>query len=65
MNKSRKYYAERDVDALDEQGGYYFRHVDAMTREGLHSKSQIASELAFRDAEIDRLKRLIAENEDE
>ena len=60
MNKSRKYYAERDVDALDEQGGYYFRHVDAMTREGLHSKSQIAAELAFRDAEIDKLRKELA-----
>lgn len=39
-------YDERDVEALDE---YYTRHVEAMTREGLHDKSAIAAELAWRD----------------
>lgn len=51
-----KHYAERDIEALDEAGDYYFRHVRAMTGESLHGKSKIAAELAFRDAEIDRLK---------
>ena len=46
-------YPERDHIA---QGQYYIRHVDAMTREGLHSKSRIAGELAARDIEIERLR---------
>jgi len=54
-------YAERNPIAL---GDYYTRHVLAMTREGLHSKSQIAEELAFRDMEIDYFKkRLFAERD--
>ena len=35
---------------------YYSQHVAAMTAEDLHSKSDIAAELAFRDAEIARLR---------
>lgn len=54
--KEPKQYAERNPVALDKQGNYYCRHVSAMTAEGLHAKSDIAAELAFRDAEIDRLK---------
>lgn len=55
-----KLYAERDIQELDRRGkfsvgNYYSRHVSAMTSEGLHSKSDIAAELAYRDAEIDRL----------
>jgi hypothetical protein len=38
-------------------GGYYQRHVSAMTVEGLHEKSDIAAELAFRDWQIDELKK--------
>ena len=53
---SDKQYAKRDPMALDKQGGYYIRHVMALTREELHAKSAIAAELAWRDAEIDRLK---------
>lgn len=49
-------YAERDIVALDKAEGYYIRHVDAMTAEGLHAKSDIAAELAWRDAELDRLR---------
>ena len=52
-----KQYAERDHMALDEAGNYYCRHVSAMTAEGLHAKSDIAAELAWRDMEIARLKR--------
>ena len=46
-------YQKRDHVA---QGQHYVRHVDAMTREGLHSKSHIAGELAARDIEIERLR---------
>lgn len=49
-----KLYAERNIIDLCE---YYTKHISAMTAEGLHSKSDIAAELAFRDAEIDRLKK--------
>ena len=43
-------YAERDVIAL---GNYYLRHLNAMTAEGLHAKSDIAAELAWRDWRYD------------
>lgn len=49
----RPLYAERDHMA---QGEHYLRHIDAMTREGLHDKSAIAGELAARDIEIERLQ---------
>mgnify|MGYP003670418888 FL=1 len=56
-----KLYAERDIEQLDKDGGHYFRHVLHMTREALHSKSDIAAELAWRDREIDRLKAKLEE----
>ncbi len=37
------HYAERAIDELDFAGGYYTRHVNAMTAEGLNSKSAIAA----------------------
>ena len=46
-------YYERDIEEL---GHLYVMHVDAMTREHLHSKSAIAAELAVRDHEIQKLK---------
>lgn len=46
---------QRDIEQLDE-GGYYTRHIYAMTHEGLYSKSDIAAELAHRDLQIDLLK---------
>lgn len=49
-------YADRDIMELDKAGNYYCRHVSAMTGEGLHSKGDIAAELAYRDMEIDRLR---------
>jgi hypothetical protein len=52
-----KHYAQRDHRAL---GEHYLRHVSAMTGEGLHAKSDIAAELAWRDAEIERLQALLA-----
>lgn len=51
-----KQYADRDIMDLDSRGGYYCRHISAMTSEGLHSKSDIAAELAYRDFEIDKLR---------
>ena len=53
---TRLLYAERDPMELDEAGNYYFRHVSAMTGEGLHSKAAIAAELGQRDWQIDQLK---------
>lgn len=46
-------YADRDALLLDQLGGYYSRHVSGMTREQLHSKADIAAELAHRDMLID------------
>lgn len=48
-----KHYATRDPMAL---GEHYTAHVMAMTAEALHSKSDIAAELAWRDAELARLR---------
>ena len=50
-----KNYQNRNIQLLDKRGGYYFRHVSALTGEGLHSKSAIAAELAYRDAVIAHL----------
>jgi hypothetical protein len=49
----REAYPEQDHMAL---GEYYLRHIDRMTAEGLHRKSDIAAQLAWRDREIDRLR---------
>lgn len=51
-----KQYAERDLMAMDFAGNHYCRHVSAMTREQLHSKSDIAAELGWRDMQIAELK---------
>lgn len=53
---TERHYAERDAMAIDARGGYYSRHVKAMTAEKLHSKSDIAAELAYRDMLIDHLR---------
>lgn len=53
---TKLYDEDRDAFELDKAGGYYTRHVVAMTKEGLHSKSDIAAELAYRDMVIDELK---------
>lgn len=50
------YDKERDAMELDQAGGFYTRHVSAMTREQLHSKSDIAAELGHRDMLISELK---------
>lgn len=62
---SNKLYAERDIEGLDEDGNFYFKHVMAMTAEGLHSKSDIAAELGYRDSKIVELQsRLERANEE-
>ena len=38
-----KCYQKRSAMALDQAGRYYIRHASAMTAEGLHDKSDIAS----------------------
>lgn len=53
---SEPLYPPRDPLALDRAGGYYARHVRGMTAEKLHGKAEIAEQLAWRDAEIDRLR---------
>jgi len=45
-------YADRDPSELEP---WYSQHVNAMTAEGLHSKSDIAAELAHRDRQIREL----------
>lgn len=52
MTDQTKHYARRDLLAL---GDHFSRHMLAMTAEDLHRKSAIAAELAWRDAEIERL----------
>lgn len=55
---SEPLYAERDAADL---GDYYVRHVMAMTAEGLHAKSAIAAELAWRDRELALVRRAARE----
>lgn len=54
---SEKLYGHFDSSEYEP---HYCKHVMAMTAEELHSKADIASELAYRDQEIERLR---AENE--
>lgn len=60
MNTEYKLYAERDIMQLDKAGNYYCKHLMAMTAEGLHSKSDIAAELAYRDSVIAELEGQLA-----
>ena len=55
MTDSNNLYGERDIEALDESGGFYSQHIRAMTSESLHSKSAIAAELGYRDMLITEL----------
>ncbi|PPS58852.1 hypothetical protein CRX72_23950 [Pantoea sp. BRM17] len=63
---SEKIYGDRDLMAMDISGNHYCRHVDHMTRESLHSKSDIAAELGWRDMQIaalqQKLDAVLAEN---
>ena len=51
-----KQYKKRDLIELDREGGYYSTHINAMIFEGLHEKSDIAAELAYRDLRISELE---------
>jgi hypothetical protein len=53
MNTTKLYTHHEDPVAL---GDHYIRHCEAITVEDLHSKSDIAAELAWRDREIERLR---------
>jgi hypothetical protein len=53
-----KLYACRPTEDF---GDLYLRHVMAMTAEGLHEKSAIAAELAFRDLQIEKLRKMLAD----
>jgi len=48
----KKLYAHRDIEG---QKQFYLDHISHMTSEGLHSKSDIAAELAHRDILIKKL----------
>ena len=52
-------YAERNARQLDKAGGYYIRHIQAMTKENLDRKSDIAAELGYRDMIIDQLRKQV------
>lgn len=52
MSYTSELYTQRDASEL---GEHYIRHIHAMTVEGLHSKSDIAAELAWRDQQIELL----------
>lgn len=52
-----KHYAKRNAM---EQGQFYIDHVMAMTAEELHSKADIAAELAHRDIIIKNLENRLA-----
>lgn len=51
-----KLYADRNIE---DQGEYYDKHIAAMTSEGLRAKSDIAAELAHRDIQIDKLRKIV------
>jgi len=53
MSETNQYYPEKDAQEL---GQHYLNHVSAMTVEKLHSKSDIAIQLAWRDQEIESLQ---------
>lgn len=53
-------YYRRQLEKLEP---HYSKHVSAMTGEKLHSKSDIAAELAWRDQKIERLKRKLKEGD--
>lgn len=52
-----KQYAERGYDDNEELCRLYMFHLEAMTTEHLHLKSDIAWELAYRDSRIAELEK--------
>lgn len=53
MGETRELYPKHDAEQL---GEWYARHFEAMTAEGLHGKSDIAAQLAWRDKKIAALE---------
>ena len=51
------------TDKPRELGEHFMRHMDAMTREKLHGKADIACELGGRDKRIEELEARVAELE--
>ena len=51
-----KLYAKRIPSELQP---WFSQHMEAMTAENLHSKGEIAMELAWRDKQIDKLNKSI------
>jgi len=51
-----KLYAVRNPYELQP---WFFRHMEAMTAENLHSKGDIAMELAWRDKQIHNLNKIV------
>lgn len=52
----------KDRDIMDEKlSGHYVTHLFAMTKEGLHDKTDIAAELAYRDMIIENLQEAITQ----
>jgi hypothetical protein len=58
--KTKSPYADRDIMS-DELMDHYHNHVWSMTEFGLHSKADIAAELAWRDLQIEKLKAQLKE----
>lgn len=58
MSQDTTPYPKRDHMAL---GQHYLNHIDWMTGWNLHSKSDIAAELAWRDQQIEALRAALAE----
>ena len=54
-------YAERDIKETNDLNDAYCKHINAMTVEDLHSKSDIAAELAWRDVQIEQLTKELEE----
>ncbi|MCA1800544.1 MAG: hypothetical protein LC650_04555 [Actinobacteria bacterium] len=52
-------YAERDIADDPLIAKHFVSHMSAMTEEELFNKVDIASELAYRDAEIERMKKAL------
>jgi hypothetical protein len=54
-------YGKRSPIELDEKGGYFIKHMAAMTAEDLCGKAEIAEELGYRDMIIDTLTQQLTE----
>jgi hypothetical protein len=57
-SKGSPLYPKHRLETLEP---YYCQHISAMTSEGLHDKSDIAEQLAWRDMHIAQLVKVLAE----